>query len=182
MDDHRRLKAIQTSHQGLQLENYLNDSCISLHSINIEPETEPETTCHSEQEQCNIFDDEGDSFNPILDDFCPDQSSETVKNQVVGLVSNLLGLGIPISTISIITDNIEEIVNSIFDEIRKIIAKHVNEEWIFFSTKVLASFKEISSVYKIKKHFSKDMVKAKEISIGVIKFLIDQEILMYKKI
>lgn len=126
---------------------------------------ETEASRHPEQEQSNIVDDSDEySFDGISDDFNPESSSE---NQLLCLISKLLCLGVPISTVSIITDNIEEIVNSIFDETGKIIPKCMNEEWNFFSTKVLASFKETSSVYKLKKYFCKDIVKPKEIAIGV---------------
>lgn len=99
-------------------------------------------------------------FNPII-------PFEIIKKQLLCFVSHILSLGTPISTVSVITDYFKEILHSIFDEVKMIIPDHFQGDWNIFSNKILNLFIDNSSIYKIKKNVTKNMVKPVEVALGI---------------
>lgn len=132
-----------------------------------------ETVNRSEGVKCatklpdNFYEDDN-NYSKVYDGyvFNPEISSNIIKPHLLSLISNVLSLGVPYSTISVIVENFKDIISSMFKEIDCHFERH--KTWVFFfCTRILSSFNDHLSVYKLKKHFSKNIPQPKEIALGV---------------
>ncbi|XP_031334990.1 uncharacterized protein LOC116164880 [Photinus pyralis] len=134
------------------------------------------TICSITSEDSNInpsdqSEGNGDPHPSDLNERTHGMSVETIASDIsvhiISFISKLMSMGMPLSTIVTVVDNVDELMNCVFEDTLDILSQNDNQNCNIFFNTITASIQKYNSVYKIKKFFSNSVVTPVEVAVGV---------------